>query len=160
KNPFIKDWSTKFGLPFDAVFAGADATYPEYLAKIEAGSFAPAPRPRNDLASRPAVPSNAQGEIKTFHVQGNVYMLVGAGANVVVQIGDEGVVVVDTGGAQTREKVLAAIRQLSTKTIRWIINTHADTDHTGGNETMSQAGLTVKGKPGATLHDAKGLARS
>jgi len=75
----------------------------------------PAPRPP---ATAPA------GEIKTFHVQGNVYMLVGAGANIAVQIGDDGVLVVDTGTAQMKEKVLAAIRQLSTKPVRWIVNTH------------------------------------
>ena len=59
-------------------------------------------------------------EIKTFHVQGNVYMLVGAGGNIAVQTGDEGVLVVDTGVATMRDKVLAAIRQLSTKSIRWM----------------------------------------
>jgi cyclase len=94
-----------------------------------------------------------------FHVQGNVYMLVGAGANVAVQIGDEGVVVVDTGTAQTREKVLVAIRQLSTKPIRWIVNTHADPDHTGGNETISQAGMTVNGNPAAIVAHERVLAR-
>ena len=163
KNPFIKDFANKFGLPFDAVFAGAEGTYPEYMAKVESGSLTTAP-PR-DAGTRPtpssAGPSSASssGEVKTFHVQGNVYMLEGAGANVAVQIGDDGVVVVDTGGAPTREKVLAAIRQLSTKPIRWIINTHADADHTGGNETVSQAGMTVNGNPAAIVAHEKVLAR-
>ena len=108
---------------------------------------------------RPAVrPPSTESEIKTFHVQGNVYMLAGAGANVAVQIGDEGVVVVDTGAAPMREKVLAAIRQLSNKEIRWIINTHADLDHTGGNETISQAGMTVNGNPAAIVAHEKTLA--
>jgi glyoxylase-like metal-dependent hydrolase (beta-lactamase superfamily II) len=158
KNPFIKDFSTKFGLPFDAVFAGADATYPEYMAKIDANSFTTAAHPAVDTA-RSQPPAAAQNEIKTFHVQGNVYMLVGAGANVAVQIGDEGVVVVDTGNGAMKDKVLAAIRQLSTKTIRWIINTHADADHTGGNETISQAGVTVNGNPAAIVAHEKVLAR-
>ncbi len=100
-----------------------------------------------------------QNEIKTFHVQGNVYMLVGAGGNIAVQTGDEGVLVVDTGIAQTRDKVLAAIRQLSTKPIRWMINTHAHPDHTGGNETVSQAGLTVNGNPAAIIAHENVLAR-
>src|SRR5262249_14678295 len=73
--------------------------------------------------------------------------------------GDEGVVVVDTGGAAMRDKVLAAIRQLSTNTIRWIINTHQDADHTGGNATMSQAGMTVNGNPAAIVAHEKVLAR-
>jgi cyclase len=159
KNPFIKDFSNKFGLPFDAVFAGADSTYPEYMSKIETGgSLAAVPRKAAD-ATRTQAQTASQGDIKIFHVQGNVYMLVGAGANVAVQIGDEGVVVVDTGVAQTRDKVLAAIRQLSTKPIRWIINTHADSDHTGGNETVSQAGITVNGNPAAIVAHEKVLAR-
>jgi len=159
KNPFIKDFANKFGLPFDAVFAGAEATYPEYMAKIEAGSFAATPRKTTDTGARTPSPPASQGDIKVFHVQGNVYMLVGTGANVAVQIGDEGVVVVDTGSAQTREKVLAAIRQLSTKPIRWIINTDADPDHTGGNETISQAGITVNGNPAAIVAHERVLAR-
>ncbi len=160
KNPFMKEFSNKFGLPFDAVFAGAESTYPEYMAKIEAGSFTPAARnPAPDAGARTPPPQPAQGDIKIFHVQGNVYMLVGAGANIAVQIGDEGVVVVDTGNAQMRDKVLATIRQLSTKTIRWIINTHADADHTGGNATISQAGMTVNGNPAAIVAHEKVLAR-
>jgi cyclase len=159
KNPFIKDFANKFGLPFDAVFAGAEATYPEYLAQIESGSFASPRRPADSGARAASSTAPSQGEVQTFHVQGNVYMLVGAGANVAVQIGEDGVVVVDTGGAQTREKVLAAIRQLSTKPIRWIINTHADADHTGGNETVSQAGMTVNGNPAAIVAHEKVLAR-
>ena len=158
KNPFIKDFANKFGLPFDAVFAGAEATYPEYMTKIETGSFATT-RKTPDAGARTPSPSAPQGDIKIFHVQGNVYMLVGAGANVAVQIGDEGVVVVDTGATPTREKVLAAIRQLSTKPIRWIVNTHADPDHTGGNETISQAGMTVNGNPAAIVAHERVLAR-
>jgi glyoxylase-like metal-dependent hydrolase (beta-lactamase superfamily II) len=158
KNPFIKDFANKFGIPFDPIFAGAEATYPEYMSKLESGSFTAAPRPKADSVARTQPPA-ASGDIKTFHVQGNVYMLVGGGANVVVQIGNEGVLVVDTGNAQMRDKVLAAIRQLSTKTIRWVVNTHPDVDHTGGNETVSQAGMTVNGNPAAIIGNEKALAR-
>ncbi len=97
--------------------------------------------------------------IETYHVQGNVYMLIGAGANVAVQIGGDGVLVVDTGSAATREHVLAAIRRLSSGPIRWIVNTSADADHTGGNETVSQAGMTVNGNPAAIVSHENVLAR-
>jgi glyoxylase-like metal-dependent hydrolase (beta-lactamase superfamily II) len=103
--------------------------------------------------------ANAQSGIETFHVQGNVHMLVGAGANVAVQIGEEGILVVDTGSAATREAVLAAIRRLSDKPIRWIINTSADAEHNGGNETISQAGMTVNGNPAAIIAHENVLAR-
>jgi len=97
--------------------------------------------------------------IETYHVQGNVYMLVGAGANVAVQIGRDGVLVVDTGAAASREALLAAIRKLSDGPIRWIVNTSSDPDHTGGNETISQAGMTVNGNPAAIISHENVLAR-
>ena len=97
--------------------------------------------------------------IETYHVQGNVYMLVGAGANVAVQVGADGVLVVDTGNAAKRAAVLAAIRRLSSGPIRWIVNTSPDVDHTGGNETISQAGQTVNGNPAAIIAHENTLAR-
>ena len=101
----------------------------------------------------------AQESIDTYHVQGNVHVLLGAGANVVVQVGDDGVLVVDTGSRATREAVTAAIKELSDRPIRWIINTSAELDHTSGNETVSQAGMTVNGNPAAIISHENVLAR-
>jgi glyoxylase-like metal-dependent hydrolase (beta-lactamase superfamily II) len=78
-------------------------------------------------------------------VQGNVYMLVGAGGNITVQAGSDGVLLVDTGVAPMSDKVLAAIRSISDKPIRFIINTHMHPDHVGGNETIAKAGSTIAG---------------
>ena len=89
----------------------------------------------------------ASGDIKVFPVQGNVYLLVGAGGNIAVQVGSEGVLVVDTGLPQHAEKVLAAIRTLSDKPIRYVINTSFRPDHTGGNEAIANAGSTTNGNP-------------
>jgi glyoxylase-like metal-dependent hydrolase (beta-lactamase superfamily II) len=114
---------------------------------------------RMGAQQNPTEPSPAQTGIRTFHVHGNVHLLYGGGANIAVQIGDEGVVVVDTGGTQMSDKVLAAIRQLSTKDIRWIINTHFHPDHTGGNQTISQAGRTVNGNPAAIIAHENVLTR-
>ena len=84
-------------------------------------------------------------EIQTLKVQGNLYLLTGAGSNIAVQIGDTGVLVVDTGKAETAEKVVAAIRRLSDKPIQYIVNTHMHDDHTGGNDVVRKAGLTYVG---------------
>jgi glyoxylase-like metal-dependent hydrolase (beta-lactamase superfamily II) len=70
-------------------------------------------------------------------------MLAGAGANLTVQIGDDGVLLVDTGSAATSDKVLAAIRTLTDKPIRWIINTQVDADHTGANAAIARAGRSI-----------------
>ncbi len=84
-------------------------------------------------------------EIHILPVQGNVYMLVGAGGNMTVQVGADGVLVVDTQYAALSDKILAAIRTLSKGPIRYIVNTHHDADHTGGNQPIRKAGSTIAG---------------
>jgi glyoxylase-like metal-dependent hydrolase (beta-lactamase superfamily II) len=84
-------------------------------------------------------------EVHVLHVQGNVYMLVGAGGNITAQIGDDGVLLVDTSYEQMSQKVVAAIRTLSTKPIRYIINTHVHEDHIGGNAPIAKLGATIAG---------------
>src|ERR1043165_1649091 len=75
--------------------------------------------------------------IRALPIRENIFMIVGAGGNITVQTGDEGVLVVDSGtGAATNEKVLSLVRQLSSKPIRYIINTSFRPDHTGGNQAM------------------------
>jgi len=104
-------------------------------------------------------PSQAPADISSLHVQGNVWLLVGAGGNVAVQTGDEGVLVVDTGLAQNADKLLAAIKKLSDKPIRWILNTHFHPDHTGGNEALSKAGTRTNGQPAEILSHENVLTR-
>jgi cyclase len=87
----------------------------------------------------------AAADLHVLPVQGNVSMLVGAGGNITVQIGKDGVLLVDTGLAQNSEKVLAEIRKLSPKPIHYIINTHVHPDHTGGNAAIAKAGSTITG---------------
>jgi len=86
----------------------------------------------------------AQGPgLEVLQVRPNFYMIAGAGGNVGVQVGDDGVVLVDSGAAANADAVLAAIRKISSAPIRYVIDTSADADHVGGNETISQAGETL-----------------
>jgi glyoxylase-like metal-dependent hydrolase (beta-lactamase superfamily II) len=85
------------------------------------------------------------GDVQTLKVQGNVFLLTGAGGNVTVQVGETGVLVVDTGMVDMADRLVAAIRKLSDKPIQYVINTHVHPDHTGGNDTIRQAGLTYVG---------------
>jgi glyoxylase-like metal-dependent hydrolase (beta-lactamase superfamily II) len=84
-------------------------------------------------------------EIHVLPVQGNVYMLVGAGGNITVQADKEGILLVDTGLAPMSDKVYAAIRTISDKPIRYIINTSVDPHATGGNESIAKRGSTIAG---------------
>jgi len=83
------------------------------------------------------------GKIELLHVQGNVFMIAGAGPNITVQIGDDDVMVVDAGLAEASDHVLSAIRRLTKKHILFIVDTSADRDHTGGNANLSKAGMAL-----------------
>jgi len=78
-----------------------------------------------------------EGAIEVVKVQGNVWMIAGAGSNIAVQAGEQGVVVVDTGAVGLSERVLAAIRGISTRPIRYVINTSMAAQHVGGNAAIS-----------------------
>ena len=83
------------------------------------------------------------GKVEMLHVQGNVYMISGAGANITVQVGPQFVIVVDSGLAQMSDEVLAAIKSVTDRHILFVIDTSADPDHTGGNHNLSQAGWAL-----------------
>ena len=111
------------------------------------------------LAVRAQPQPSSQAPLDTFHVQGNVYMIIGAGGNIAVQRSDEGVLVVDTGLAQNADRVIAAIKKLSDQPIRWIINTHVHPDHTGGNEALAKAGSRTNGGPAEIIAHERVLTR-
>jgi len=82
--------------------------------------------------------------IRALPVRDNIYVIVGAGANITVQTGDDGVLVVDSGsGAVTNEKVQGLLRQISSKPVRYILNTSFRADHTGGNDALKIAAAPV-----------------
>ncbi len=98
---------------------------------------------QNAWAWKPAIPIGNDGQVHVLPVRGNVYMLVGAGGNITVQAGEEGVLLVDTGLAPMSDKVLAAVRTISHRPIRYIVNTNEREEHTGGNEAIAAAGQTI-----------------
>ena len=88
----------------------------------------------------------AQSQVRSLHVQGNVWMLHSDVANAAIQIGPDGVLVVDTMTDSLADPMLAEIRRLAPgQPIRIIVNTHVHSDHTGGNATLGAAGRTVIG---------------
>jgi glyoxylase-like metal-dependent hydrolase (beta-lactamase superfamily II) len=78
--------------------------------------------------------------LEALEVRPNFFMIAGAGANIGVQVGDDGVVVVDAGSAATAPALVTAIKRITSKPIRYVIDTGPDADHVGGNEVLSKAG--------------------
>jgi len=164
-NPFTTEFATRHKIPVDAARGGADTMYPDFLVKGRTTPVAP--------PAAPAPEATQPSGVQILPVRGNVYMLVGAGGNITVSVGRDGVLMVDAGRAEVSDQVLAAIRKLQdeldlrdrplrsaaetrssvasrhseppAKPIRYIVNTSADPDHTGGNEAMRKAGRTFTG---------------
>src|SRR5262249_45162579 len=72
-------------------------------------------------------------QIKVTKVAGNVYMLEGAGGNIAASVGDDGIVIVDDQYAPLADRVQAALKGITDKPVRFVINTHYHPDHVGGN---------------------------
>jgi cyclase len=107
-------------------------------------------------ATPPPARADGAGAVHVWPVQRNIYALFGPGGNSTVSVGDEGVLVVDTMTADAAPDVVAAIKTISNKPIRWIINTHSHRDHTGGNAVVAKSGVyvatgNIRGGGGASI---------
>lgn len=82
-------------------------------------------------------------EVKATKVAGTVYMITGAGGNIGVSVGDDGVVVIDDQFAPLAPKIEAALKTIVDKPVRFLLNTHYHGDHTGGNEYFANKSTTI-----------------
>jgi cyclase len=96
----------------------------------------------------PVNPDFSKLEVEILKVQGNVHLIAGAGGNIAVQVGNDGVLLVDAGFEKMADKILAAVRKLSNRPIRTIINTTLADDHTGANGPLVKAGFINQAGPG------------
>ncbi|MGA9883855.1 MAG: MBL fold metallo-hydrolase [Candidatus Acidiferrales bacterium] len=94
------------------------------------------------LAQQPQDFSKVQ--VKITKVAGNVYLLQGSGGNIAASVGDDGILLVDTEYAPLGDKILAALNSVAPgKQVRYVINTHYHTDHTGGNVFWGARGAVI-----------------
>src|SRR6267378_8446791 len=88
-------------------------------------------------------PDMSQVQIKTTKIAGNFYTLEGQGGVIGVLAGPDGVLMVDSQFAPLTDKIVVAIKQISDRPIRFLIDTHVHGDHTGGNENLAKLGVTI-----------------
>ena len=89
---------------------------------------------------------NAQGDnvtINTTKLSNNTYMLKGSGGNIIVSVGQDGVFMVDDQFAPLAEKIKEAISNITDQPVKFVINTHWHSDHTGGNENFGELGTVI-----------------
>lgn len=95
--------------------------------------------------------------VETIEIRPRVHVIFGAGGNIVVHVGEDGVILVDSGSAAMADQVIAEVRKITQAPIRLIINTSADVDHIGGNERVAGQGVNLdpravaSGRPGADV---------
>ena len=150
QNPHLEPTRAQANLLVPGVEGGPATAYPDW--NTNPGAAAPGaarsgggpPRPIAESV-RPFPPPSADDEIHAWPVRDGVYMLVGAGGNSTVHVGDDGVLVVDTKLPGSAARTLAAIRTLTDKPIRLVLNTHLHRDHVGGNAEIAAAGATRTG---------------
>jgi cyclase len=99
--------------------------------------------PATTQRARPALARQHAGGLETIQIRPNVFAIFGAGANVAVHVGEDGVILVDSGSAAMADELLQAVKAITAQPIRMIINTNADADHVGGNERVAKAGVRI-----------------
>lgn len=123
-------------------------------AVMAVGLLASAERAYTQAASwawKPAIQTANDGQVHIQPVRGHVYLLVGAGGNITVSAGADGMLLVDSGTASMSDKVLAALRTLTTEPIRYVVNTNEREEYSGGNEKIAAAGETIPFRPSQTI---------
>jgi len=147
QQPFGNEFEKVYKLPLISGKSGAASVYPEFMAKMKTATDAdglallkPEPGKRNET-SKAEDPEPHDGEIHVMPLRNNVYLLVGDGGNVIVQLGEEGALVVNTGAGKRTDKLLDAIKKLAPNSfLQFIVNTGYEADYTGGNGKFVLAG--------------------
>jgi cyclase len=145
ENPYLASSRKEARLPADGAGGGAATIYPEWPTDRSGGAMRQDPPSSRTAVARMTDANPKTADVQTMHVQGKVHVLVGAGGNITVHVGEEGALVVDSQHAELAPKIIEAIERLSAKPIRYVVNTSADADHIGGNEALARAGRTRTG---------------
>ena len=159
-NSELNMFARGHNVPMEAALGGAHTMYPEYMARVRqlvAGTAAGS-RPARPPAPVPSAVNPTIDGVTSQHVGGQVWMITASNRNIAVQIGSEGVLVVDPGGDADAEAVLAEIRKLAPgKPVRVIVNTSADPALSGANLRVGQGATPAAQRAGIIAHENTSL---
>jgi cyclase len=82
-------------------------------------------------------------QVRAQALRGGIYMLRGAGGNIGLSVGDDAAFIIDDQYAPMTPKIIAAVAAITTKPIKYVVNTHWHGDHTGGNENIGKTGTII-----------------
>lgn len=144
ENPFAREMRDRYKIPMAAYLGGPETAAPEMASRLatltDADGLARM-KPAGPRATRRAAdPEPKDGDVHVWPLRGGLSLLVGDSGNIVVQAGDEGALLVNSGVGRLAEKTLARVRQISDKPIQYILNTGFQPEHTGGNAALRASG--------------------
>ena len=140
-NHLMEEFSELNQVPMWALRAGTATIYPEFMDQLRQGP--PVAKPplaavAEEAAAKTRPPAVVKG-VHSFHVKDQVWLISDGLTNITVNVGDEGVMIVDPGREETADAVMAEIRKIAgDKPIRYVANTSWNPDHTGGNAKLSE----------------------
>src|SRR5262245_16732627 len=146
-HPFLRETADDRQIPLVGELGGGATMYPEFAAKAKDANYVAtmekslvAPAAGQPVTRKVPDTNPNDGQIHVLPVRDGVYMLVGDGGNIAVQVGTDGALLVDSGAGRLSDKVIEEIKKLSSKPIQFIYNTSFHPDHTGGNARLRAAG--------------------
>jgi glyoxylase-like metal-dependent hydrolase (beta-lactamase superfamily II) len=158
-NENLDMFAKRHNVPLDAALGGSATMYPEYAARLRVNSpgqsaasstARPTPRPQPPAADATAVTS--------IHVAGQVWLVTAGGRNIAVQVGDEGVLVVNPGPEGLADAVLAEIAKLAPdKRVRIIVDTDDAAEHIGGNAQLATGPTPTAQRAAVIAHENASL---
>lgn len=159
----LETFARTYDIPVEAAFGGAATMYPEYMATLrQLGGYqaGKALGMRTTTTRNVVVPTAApvDSSVSSQHVKGKVWMVAAGGRNVAVQIGDEGILVVDPGSAELGTAVLAEVRKLGgNKPIRQVILSSSAPSRIGATGIIGTPLVQGGQRPNVIAHESVAL---
>jgi hypothetical protein len=155
-NDDLDMFAKRHGVPLDAALGGSATLYPEYARQLRQGGGTQSSSARARRSAQPPVAS--VDEVTSLHVAGQVWLVTAGGQNVAVQIGAEGVLVVNPGTEALADAVLAEVDRIAPgQRVRVIVATDDDVAHIGGNAKLASGPTPRAQRPAVIAHENASL---